>query len=614
VTKSVPQRDVDAGGRDPRATAEPNGSAAVSAHGGDLLTSLLIEHGVEHVFGLPGGQTLALYDGISHHRGQIQHVLVRDERSAAYAADGYARVTGRVGVCDATVGPGTAKLPSGLGEALGASIPVVALVSELPARLAPHRYRSAASQALDQATLLAPVTKWLATVPDLETLPALVRQAFREASTGRPGPTALLLPQDVLDAPLSAELAASLGAQPATATGTPAARFGTFPAFRPSPDPADIAMAAEVLMRARKPIILAGGGVLISGAEAELTQCAELLSAAIATSLSGKGSVSEEHPLAMGVIGSMGNPAATAAMDEADVVLLVGTKAGSGPTFNWTRPRPDQIVVQLDIDPAELGRVFPLAAAILADAQAGLRALIDALAARTPQAPERGAWRTRLSEHVGGWRADREAERHSEAQPMLPQRVVGELQLALNPDDILICDASLASGWGGVYLEQSAPGRRILMPRGLAGLGFALPAAIGVATANRARRTVVLTGDGALGYAVGEFATVIEQCLPITVLVLNNASLGWIRWYRRITFGTGWQDNDFGDVNYSAVAQAYGWHAERIADPTQLRTAMAEALSSERPSLLDLITETWATPVAGHRRAVDHGAKTGYGG
>jgi len=169
--------------------------------------------------------------------------------------------------------------------------------------------------------------------------------------------------------PSPLELAASLGAQPATATGTPAARFGTFPAFRPSPDPADIAMAAEVLMRARKPIILAGGGVLISGAEAELTQCAELLSAAIATSLSGKGSVSEEHPLAMGVIGSMGNPAATAAMDEADVVLLVGTKAGSGPTFNWTRPRPDQIVVQLDIDPAELGRVFPLAAAILADAR-----------------------------------------------------------------------------------------------------------------------------------------------------------------------------------------------------------------------------------------------------
>ncbi len=388
MTKSVPQPELDAGGLDAAATAELNTSAALTAHGGDLLTSLLVEHGVEHVFGLPGGQTLALYDGISRCGEHIQHVLVRDERSAAYAADAYARVTGQVGVCDATVGPGTAKLPSGLGEALGASIPVVALVSELPARLAPHRYRSAASQALDQVTLLGPVTKWLATVPDLQTMPALVRQAFREASTGRPGPTALFLPQDVLDAPLPPELAATMGRQPATATGT-RARFGTFPAFRPAPDPADVAMAADVLTRARKPMILAGGGVLISGAEAELARCAELLSAAVATSLSGKGSVSEEHPLAMGVIGSMGNPAATAAMDEADVVLLVGTKAGSGPTFSWTRPRPDQIIVQLDIDPAELGRVFPLAAAILADARAGLQALIDVLGARTSQAPDR---------------------------------------------------------------------------------------------------------------------------------------------------------------------------------------------------------------------------------
>jgi acetolactate synthase-1/2/3 large subunit len=215
---------------------------------------------------------------------------------------------------------------------------------------------------------------------------------------------------------------------------------------------------------------------------------------------------------------------------------------------------------------------------------------------------------------MGDWRADREAGRHNEAQPMLPQRVVGELQRALDPDDTLICDASLSSGWGGVYLEQSAPGRRILTPRGLAGLGFALPAAIGVATANRGRRTVVLTGDGALGYAVGEFATIVEQRLPITVLVLNNASLGWIRWYRRITFGTEWQNNDFGDVNFSAVAEAYGWHAERVADPAELRRAITDALSDERPSLLDLITETWETPVAGHRRAVDHDAITGYGG
>jgi len=162
-------------------------------HGGALLAALLAEHRVRHVFGVPGGQTLALYDGLLDQAG-LTHVLTRDERSAAYAADGYARVTGQVGVCDATVGPGAAKLPSGLSESLGASVPVVALVSDLPARLAPHRYRAAASQALDQAGLLAPVTKWQATVPSAEVLPALVRQAFRMAVTGRPGPVALFLP------------------------------------------------------------------------------------------------------------------------------------------------------------------------------------------------------------------------------------------------------------------------------------------------------------------------------------------------------------------------------------------------------------------------------------
>ena len=209
-------------------------------HGGALLVSLLAEHGVRHVFGVPGGQTLALYDAILDVAPAITHVLVRDERSGAYAADAYARITGRAGVCDATVGPGAAKLPSGLGEALGASVPVIALVSDLPARMAPHRYRSAASQALDQAALLGPVTKWLASVPDAAAMPGLVRQAFREATSGRPGPVALLLPQDVLDAP----------AEPVAGQAM-SARFGSFPAFRPAPEPADVTAVAQVLRRAR---------------------------------------------------------------------------------------------------------------------------------------------------------------------------------------------------------------------------------------------------------------------------------------------------------------------------------------------------------------------------
>ena len=567
-----------------------------------MLAALLAEHGVRHVFGVPGGQTLALYDAILDREPGLQHVLVRDERSAAYAADAYARVTGRAGVCDATVGPGAAKLPSGLGEALGASVPVVALVSDLPARLAPHRYRSAASQALDQAALLAAVTKWQATVPDAATLPALVRQAFREATTGRPGPVALFLPQDVLDGPAPDYVP------------LPPSRFGGFPAFRPAPDPDDVAAAAAMLQGARRPFILAGGGVLHSGAGTDLTALAEALSAAVGTTLSGKGAIAEDHPLSVGVTGSMGTSAAAAALAEADVVLLAGTKAGSGPTFGWTLPAPGQAIVQLDLDPAELGRAFPVAAAVLADARPGLRGLLTALDEAAAGAPDRTAWRSRIAELTASWRAERDVERASDAVPIAPQRVLAEIEAVLGADDILICDASLASGWGGVYLEQRRAGRQVLCPRGQAGLGYALPAAIGVATARPEGRTVVLAGDGAMGYAAGELATVTELGLPVTVVVLNNRSLGWIRWYRRINFGRGWEDEDFSDVRFADVARAFGLAGMRVAEPGRLAGALRTACSAPGPALLDVVTEPWQTPIIAHRDAVRDGAATGYGG
>jgi acetolactate synthase-1/2/3 large subunit len=594
-----------------------------SGHGGALLAGLLAEHGVRHVFGVPGGQTLALYDAILDRAPALSHVLVRDERTAADAADGYARMTGRVGVCDATVGPGAAKLPSGLGEALGASVPVIALVSDLPARLASHRYRSAPSQALDQAALLAPVTKWLASVPDAASMPGLVRQAFRESTSGRPGPVALLLPQDVLDAP----------AEPVPPRAA-SARFGAFPAFRPTPEPADVAVAAQLLRRAARPFLLAGGGVMHSGAGPAVAALATRLSAAVGTTLTGKGAIAEDHPLSVGVTGTMGTAAAAAALAEADVVLLAGTKASGGATYGWTLPHAGQQVVQLDIDPAELGRAFEVAAAMLGDARAGLTALLTELGTGTAAAgtsvtgtglahgadPDRSAWRARLAALTASWRAVRDTERASDAVPIAPQRALAALEEALAPGDCLICDASLSSGWGGVYFEQRHPGRQVLFPRGQAGLGYALPAAIGAATATvsavaAARgRTVVLTGDGALGYAVGELATVTQLKLPITVVVLNNRSLGWIRWYRRITFGRGYQDDDFADVAYADVGAAFGMRGVRITDPAELGGAIASALRSDRPALVDVVTEAWQTPIGAHRSAVAQGATAGYGG
>jgi acetolactate synthase I/II/III large subunit len=311
-------------------------------HGGLLLTDLLLAYGADVVFGVPGGQTMALYDGILQRAPAIRHVLVRDERSGAYAADAFARMTGRVGVCDATVGPGTAKLPSGLGEALNASVPVLAIVSDLPRPWHVHRYRGAASQALDQAALLAPVTKWVGEVAEPEQLPALVEEAFRAATSGRPGPAALIVPQDVLDAAWHGEEPPPPGSR---------AEHGRAPTHRPDPAAGELDAAVRVLDAAERPAIVAGGGALASGAGAAVVQLAERVGAAVATTLSGKGAVSETHPLAVGVIGSLGTAAAAEVVGAADVVLLVGTKAGSGATFGWTLPRPDQRIVQVDVEP-----------------------------------------------------------------------------------------------------------------------------------------------------------------------------------------------------------------------------------------------------------------------
>jgi acetolactate synthase-1/2/3 large subunit len=215
---------------------------------------------------------------------------------------------------------------------------------------------------------------------------------------------------------------------------------------------------------------------------------------------------------------------------------------------------------------------------------------------------------------VGTWRDNRDAERASDQVPIAPQRVLGELERVMRPGDLLVCDASLASGWAGAYFEQRTQGRQILFPRGQAGLGYALPAAIGAATAHPDTRTVVLAGDGAFGYAVGELATLVEHKLPVTIVILNNRSLGWIRWYRRTVFSRGWEDDDFGDVAFADVAQAFGLRGQRVTQPGQLAAALRSAAEGAGPALVDVVTEVWQTPISAHREAVDNGRAAGYGG
>lgn len=542
-------------------------------HGGDVLVEMLIDYGVPVVFGLAGGQTLPLYDAIRSRAGNIRHVPMRDERNAAYAADGYARISGRVGVCDATVGPGAIKLTSGLAEAFNSSIPLVAVVSDMPSDWLAVRYRGGGNQLVDQMGVLSPLCKWTGRLPAADKLPELVQRAFQMATTGRPGPVAIEIPEDLFRM--------EAGDSPAVDR-----RFGAAPPDRSVPDPSALQAAAALLESAERPVMIAGGGARLSDAGGEVTALAGQLALPVATTHSGKGVLDETHPLALGLLGALGgSTVARSIVEEADVILAVGFKFGQNPTFRWSLPKSGQRLIQLDIDPAEIGRVFPVEIALVGDARAGLAALraqcgfsksIEPIAARI--AGLRAGWREQLEAKAG------------EAKPIKPQQVAALLDELCGPESILVCDASFASGWGGAYFEARQD-RRAMFPRGMGGLGWALPAAVGAQLARPISKVVVLAGDGAMTYSLGELATLAREGLNIAVVVLNNSAMGWIKWEQAVYWEGKFQSTDLGEVDFAAVARAMGCGGTNVSEPDDLREALTIALSAEVPTLVDVRTD-----------------------
>lgn len=573
----------------------------MTMHGGRVLAESLMNHGVEVVFGVPGGQTLALYDGIHALKPRLRHILMRDERSAAYAADGYARVTGKVGVCDATVGPGATKLPSGLGEAFNSSVPILAIISDLNQSWTTVRYRGAASQAVDQVAMLTPLCKWIGSADSSRALPNLVRSALAQATTDRPGPVVLNIPEDVFLAE-TAEGSLDLRAD-ATASH--------FPRKRPRPDPDAVRRAAEILVRADRPFLLAGGGAHLSGAGCEVRALAELLSLPVATTFSGKGILGESHPLAVGVFGFFGTRAAQAVAEEADVILHVGSKSGQNSTFLWTLPKPDQTLIHLDIDPAEPGKVFPTAVDLVGDAKAGLEDLIRRVQEILPESRLRLDRRAHIREVKAQWEAFILPELQASDIPIRPQRVMAALQAAFGPEDVLVCDASFPSGWGAVFFAQATPGRRCLFPRGLAGLGFGLPAAIGARIAHARGQVYCLAGDGGFAYSLGELATLTQHGLKVICLVLNNRSLAWVQYLQRLQFRGRYESVEFPDLDFAKVAEGLGCRGISVERPDELKGAIADAARGEEAVVLDVKTAVWETPILAYREAAAKERKEG---
>lgn len=555
---------------------------------GERLAQLLVENGVNHVFGVPGGQTLPLYEGISKLQGRIEHVLMRDERSAGYAADAYARCTGRVGVCDATVGPGATNFLSPLAEAHCSSIPLIAIVSDVARRMEYLRTRGNASQAMDQMEMFKPVSKWQVRVTEPNSIDQIVEQAMRVATSGRPGPVVVCIPDDIASSDVD--------------FGEPVkGRQGAvYPRYRSSPDPEAVKHAAGLLKNATKPLLLVGGGAHIAGCSEGVRDLVAVLDAALVTSISGKGILEETHSQVFGVTGTFGNPIASDVAKAADVILLVGCKAGQLTTFNYKSPSREQTIIHLDIDGEEIGRSYPDSIALLGDAALGIDALLAELGeggegseGNNSSSWDFAAYKTKYDQ----WYAE-QTDPANAATPLRPQPIMGVVNELLTDEDLVVCDASLSSGWAAQYLQFSKAGRRLIAPRGLAGLGWGSPATIGASLARgNVRRVLQFAGDGGFSYSLQELEVMARFKMPIVSVILNNDTLGWIKHVQKNHYDQNYISTDFAHVDFATVAKGFGARSYTVTSLDELREALAMEANPEGPAVIDVISDQWESPV-----------------
>lgn len=542
--------------------------------GAEAMVRMLEACGVKHIFGLCGDTTLPFYDALFRLDHRITHILTRDERHAAYMADAYARISGRPGVCEGPSGGGATYILPGVVEANESSIPVLAITTDV-ATTARGRYPLTE---LDQVSLFRPLTKWNASLDEPGRLPAMVRKAFREMTTGRPGAVHLAFPFDTQRGVVALE---EIWADP---------RHQVFPALATAPDPAAVEAAADALVAARRAIAICGGGVVIAGAMDALKRLAGLLDLPVATTVSGQGAIAETDPLAVGVVGSNGGvPSTRAVVDEADLVLFIGCRAGSVTTERWRHPGRDVRVVHIDADPSVIGASYPTEVAVAADARLALEAIADAVERRGARQGHDGARRA-----AAAWEAKLAAFHplaESGEMPIRPERVIATLQRLLDPDAIVCADPGTPCPYFSAHYRWPRPGRHFITNRAHGALGFALGASIGAHMARPGVKTVAVMGDGSFGMSVGELETVVRHDLPITFVVFSNSTYGWIKAGQRAGFGRRFYNVDFSRIDHAAVAAAYGLRSWRVEDPAELEPALKKALVAGGPTLVDVVTQ-----------------------
>ena len=546
------------------------------------IAAALERHGVKHVF----GQSLPSMVHLACQARGIRQIAYRQENTGGYMADGYARTTGKVAVVTAQNGPAAAILVPPLAEALKASIPIVALVQEV----ARDQTDRNAFQELNHTNLFSACAKWVRTITVASRIEDYIDMAFTAAASGRPGPAVLLLPADLLTESYVSDASRTQS-------------LGNFPLDRVAPDPERISAAAKLLAEAERPLIIAGGGVHASGAVAALTRLQETAALPVATTVMGKGSVAETHPLSVGVVGYfMGTNSRTRhqrdLVTDADVILLVGNRTNQNGTDSWALYPPGAIYIQIDIDGDEIGRNFEASVRLLGDAKLSLEALAEAMATRDLDKRQgaRAALETRIGEGQARYLAESEAVRTSNRAPVRPERIMQELSARIGPDDILVADASYSSIWIANYLTATEAGSRFLTPRGLAGLGWGLPMAMGAKVGNPDKRIICVVGDGGFAHAWAELETARRMGLTVTLIVLNNQILGYQKHAEDIKFGAHTDAVFFESVDHAAIARACGLTGLRVEAAGDIGAALDEALANDHTTLIDVMSDPEAHP------------------
>jgi acetolactate synthase-1/2/3 large subunit len=547
--------------------------------GADVLLKCLIKEGVRYIFGIPGDQWNPFLNAIYRFGRDegIEFIMTRHEQAAANMADAWARVTGEVGVCLGTVGPGAANLVSGVYPAWADSIPVLALTAQN------QTWRSypdhGSMQALDHLHLFKAVTKWNAVVSCWERIPELVQRAFRVATSGRPGPVHLDFPADVLFATGDEEEILILSPERYRAT------------VPPTGDKNLIERAAEMLVEAEKPLIHAGGGVLRSGAWDELRELAEYLSSPVTTSVGARGSIPEDHPLCL-IPASYG---ALGAQAVADVVLLVGGRLGD--TDFWGRPpawgEPEvQKLIQIDIDGANIALNRRVDLAIIGDAKSTLSEILREVKRRTARREERPDLAD-YREAQDAWLSSFLELGASEEIPIHPLRLIKDVREFFPRDAISCVDGGNTAVWAH-YLNRIYEPRTFLWPSDSGHLGTGLPYAIGAKLARPDVPVYAICGDGAFMLSVQELETARRLNLPVVIVVANDRAWGMIKGSQMLNYDSCYIGVDFSDVRYDKVAEAMGCYGERVEEPSQIKPALRRAVDSGLPSVLDVVIDSEA--------------------